>query len=137
MIRFAIASLMLAGSAIAALEPAYGQAVQYQFTPPPPIVPAPSSQAPSYPPIPGVAPPAPAPGPSAAVPYRVSPSVGPSGSQATRYVHTRRGRTVAVPSAAVPGQETFGDRVSNCAHAGASAGLGPNQLGGFMGRCVN
>jgi hypothetical protein len=27
--------------------------------------------------------------------------------------------------------------VSNCAHAGASAGLGPNQLSAFMGRCAN
>jgi len=33
--------------------------------------------------------------------------------------------------------ETFGDRVSNCAHAGASAGLGPDQLSAFMGRCAN
>jgi hypothetical protein len=132
MIRFAIASLMLAGSAVAMLEPAYGQAVQYQFTPPPPIVPLRSS-APSYPDSPGVAAPMPAPGRSGVVPYRVSPSVGASGSQ-TRYVHTRSGRSIAVPSR---GQETFGDRVSNCAHAGAASGLGPNQLGGFTGRCAN
>jgi hypothetical protein len=39
MIRFSIASVMLAGSALVALEPAHGQVVQYQYTPPPPVVP--------------------------------------------------------------------------------------------------
>jgi hypothetical protein len=39
-----------------------------------------------------------------------------------------------VPSS--PG-ETFGDRVSSCAHAGASAGLRAGQMNAFMGRCVN
>src|SRR5258708_6295999 len=43
MIRLGVALFMLAGSALMALEPAYGQVVQYQFTPPPPIVPAPRS----------------------------------------------------------------------------------------------
>jgi len=136
MIRSAIASLILAGSTFAVLGPAYGQAVQYQFTPPPPIVPLPSSQPPSYPPIPGVAPPAPAPGRSGITPYQVTPSVGPSGSRSAPYVYTRRGRAIAVPPPA-PGRDTFGDSVSRCAHAGASAGLSPNQLGAFMGRCVN
>jgi hypothetical protein len=85
-------------------------------------------------PIPGVAAPVPLPGRSGVVPYRVTPSVASPGSQ-TRYVQTRRGRTVAVPGPAVPGQDTFGDRVSRCVHAGASSGLGPNQLGSFMGQC--
>jgi len=135
MIRFVVMSLMLAGSAVAMLAPARGQAVQYQFTPPPPIVPLHSSPAPSYPSIPGVAPPEPAPRPSHIAPYRVTPSVGSSAARSAGSVSTRRGRVIAVPSS--PGQNTFGDRVSNCGHAGAAAGLGPNQLGAFMGRCVN
>jgi hypothetical protein len=133
MTRFAIASLMLAGSTVMVLEPAYSQGVQYQFTPPPPIRTLPSSSAPSYPPIPDVAPPSPAPRQSHLAPYRVTPPPGPPESR-SRTVNTARGRTIFVPSS--PG-ETFGDRVSNCAHAGAAAGLGPNQLGAFMGRCAN
>jgi len=132
--RLAIASLVLAGTALALLGPAYGQGVQYQFTPPPPIRTLPSSSAPSYPSIPDVAAPVPAPRQSHLAPYRVTPPPGPSDSQSTRTVHTARGRTIFVPSS--PG-ETFGDRVSNCAHAGAAAGLGPNQLSAFMGRCSN
>jgi hypothetical protein len=37
MTRFAIAPLLLAGGVLMLLEPAHGQGVQYQFTPPPPI----------------------------------------------------------------------------------------------------
>jgi hypothetical protein len=37
MIRSVIASLMLAGAAMAVLETAYGQPVQYKLTPLPPI----------------------------------------------------------------------------------------------------
>lgn len=133
MTRFAIVSLMLAG-AVMALEPAHGQGVQYQFTPPPPIRTLPSSSAPSYSTIPDVAPPVPAPRQSHLAPYQVTSPPGPSESRSTRTVQTARGRTVIVPSS--PG-ETFGDRVSNCAHAGASAGLHSNQLGAFMGRCAN
>lgn len=134
MTRFAVASLMLAAGALVMLEPAHGQGVQYQFTPPPPIKTLPSSAAPSYPTIPGVAPPVPAPRQSHLAPYRVTPPPGLSDSRSTRTVLTRRGRTIFVPSS--PG-ETFGDRVSSCAHAGAAAGLGPNQLNAFMGRCAN
>src|SRR5258708_36475826 len=134
MIRFAIASLMLAGSALAMLGPAPGQGVQYQFTPPPPIKTLPSSSAPSYPPIPDVAPPVPAPRQSHLAPYRVTPPPGPSDSQSTRAVHTARRRTIFVPSSP---WVTVGCRASSCAHAGASAGLGPNQLTAFMGRCAN
>src|SRR5215467_5711134 len=132
--RLAIVSLMLAGSALAMLEPAHSQGVQYQFTPPPPIRTLPSTSAPSYPPIPDVAPPAPTPRQSHLAPYRVTPPPGPSDSRSARTVHTARGRTIFVPSS--PG-ETFGDRVSSCAHAGAAAGLGPNQLSAFMGRCTH
>jgi len=134
MTRFAIAPAMLIGGVLAMLEPAHGQGVQYQFTPPPPIKTLPSSSAPSYPSIPDVAPPAPAPRQSHLAPYRVTPPPALSDSQSTRAVHTARGRTIFVPSSR---GETFGDRVSNCAHAGASAGLGPNQLSAFMGRCTN
>ena len=133
MTRFAIASLMLAGSVLAMLEPAHGQGVQYQFTPPPPIKTLPSSSAPSYP-FAGAAPPVPAPRQSHLAPYRVTPPPGPSDSRSTRTVQTTHGRTIFVPSS--PG-ETFGDRVSSCAHAGAAAGLRPNQLAAFMGQCTH
>jgi hypothetical protein len=133
MIRFAAASVMLAGSALAMLEPALGQGVQYQFTPPPPIRTLPSSSAPSYP-FAGALPSVPAPRQSHLTPHRVTPPPGPSASPSTRTVQTARGRTIFVPSSP---RETLGDRVSNCAHAGAAAGLRPNQLTGFMGRCVN
>jgi|SRR5215475_7122314 len=133
MTRFAFASFVLAGSAVAMLEPAHGQGVQYQFTPPPPFR-TPSSPTPNYPPIPDVAPPSPAPRQSHLAPYHLTPPLGPSDSGSTRTVHTAHGRAIFVPSSQ---GETFGDRVSNCAHAGASAGLGPNQLSAFMGRCAN
>src|SRR5258707_13533921 len=120
MTRFAIASLMLAGSALATLDPANSQGVQYQFPPPPPIKTLPSSSAPSYPPIPDVAPPVPAPRQSHLAPYRVTPPPGPSDSQSTRAVHTARGRTIFVPSS--PG-ETFGAPVSSSAHPDPLAGL--------------
>jgi len=125
---------MLAGSAVMVLAPAYGQGVQYQFTPPPPIKTLPSTSAPSYPPIPDVAPPVPAPRQSHLSPYRVAPAPVPSGHRYSRPVQTARGRTIYVPSAP---SETFGDRVTSCAHAGAAAGLGPNQLNAFMGRCTH
>lgn len=134
MFRFAIASLMLAGSALALLEPAHGQGVQYQFTPPPPIPTLPSSSGSLYPPAPAVVQPVPAPGPSHLRPHQVTPPPALAAQPSSRTVHTARGRTIVVPSS--PG-ETFGDRVSSCAHAGAAAGLGPNQLNAFMGRCVN
>ncbi len=134
MLRFAVASLILAGSALATLEPAHGQAVQYQFTPPPPIPKLPSSSSPSYPAMPGVEPPVPAPGQSHLHPYHVTPSPSASRQHSTRAVQTARGRTIFVPSSP---RQTFGDRVTSCAHAGAAAGLGPNQLSAFMGRCAN
>jgi len=134
MTRFAIASLVLACGAVLALQAAYSQGIQSQFTPPPPIRSLPSSSSPSYPVIPDVAPPVPAPRGSHLAPHRVTPSPELSSGRTARQVYTARGRTVTVPTR--PG-ETFGDRVSNCAHAGASAGMGPNQLNSFMGRCTN
>jgi hypothetical protein len=134
MTRFAIVPLLLAGGVLTLLEPAHGQGVQYQFTPPPPIRSLPSSSAAIYPPTPGVEPPVPAPTHSHLAPYRVTPPPGLSDSRSTRAVQTARGRTVFVPSSR---RETFGDRVSNCAHAGAAAGLRANQLTAFMGRCTH
>jgi hypothetical protein len=134
MLRSAIASLMLAGSGLAMPDPAHSQAVQYQFTPPPPIPRLPSSPAPLFPAMPGVEPPAPAPQQSHLKPYRVTPPPGPSAQPSGRTVQTARGHTIFVPSS--PG-ETFGDRVSSCAQAGASAGLRAGQMNAFMGRCVN
>jgi hypothetical protein len=133
MFRHAVASLMLAGGAVATLAPAHGQPVPYQITPPPPIPHLPSS-GPLYPPTTGIAPPAPAPQPSHLRPWRVTPPPPLSGERSARAVHTARGRTILVPAS--PG-ETLSDRVSSCAHAGASAGLRPSQLNAFMGRCVN
>jgi hypothetical protein len=134
MLRFVMASLMLAGSVVATLEPAHGQAVQYQFTPPPPIPRPPSSSAPLYPSMPGVEPPVPAPRQSHLKPYRVTPPPSGSTQGGSRQVQTARGHTIFVPSSP---SETFGDRVSSCAHAGASAGLRSGQMNAFMGRCVN
>jgi hypothetical protein len=134
MTRFAIAPVLLAGGILTLVEPAHGQGVQYQFTPPPPIRTLPSSSAPIYPPTAGVAPPVPAPRQSHLAPYRVTPAPGLADSRSTRAVQTARGRTIFVPSSR---RETFGDRVSSCAHAGAAAGLRPNQLAAFMGRCTN
>jgi hypothetical protein len=136
MFRIAVSSVMLAASALIALPPAYGQPVQYQFTPPPPIVALPSGSSGSLQ-TPGVAPPVPAPGPSAG-PYGYAPShtVAPLRSGTTRYVHTRHGRMVAVPGAAHSGQDSMSDRVIRCNQAGIAAGLG-SKTGGFIGQCVN
>jgi hypothetical protein len=130
MIRFALATSILIAAAL--MGPAWADPVQTQFSPPPPIVALPSSSAPSYPQIPGVAPPAPAPGGSGVVRYHVVPRSTARSGSGTRYVQTHHGRIIAVPSGG-----TFGDRVSRCGHAGAAGGLGPNQLGNFMGQCVN
>jgi hypothetical protein len=125
---------MLASSALALPAPARAQPVQSQFTPPPPIPHLPSSSGPLYPPTAGTQPPVPAPHASHLKPWHVTPPPALSAERSARAVHTARGRTILVPSS--PG-ETFGDRVSSCAHAGASAGLGTSQLNAFMGRCVN
>jgi len=132
--RFAIAPLLLAGSIFTVLEPAHGQGVQYQFTPPPPIKALPPSSGPIYPPPPGVVPPAPAPRQSHLAPPHVTPAPALSDSRSARAVQTARGRTIFVPSSR---SETFADRVSSCAQAGAAAGLRPNQLTAFMGRCTH
>jgi hypothetical protein len=135
MLRFAIASLMLAGSVAAMPAPARAQPVPYQFTPPPPIPRPPSSPAPLYPSMPGVEPPAPAPTQSHLRPYRVTPPPSLSAPRpGARPVQTAHGRTIFVPSSPA---ETFHDRASSCAQAGASAGLRAGQMNAFLGRCVN
>jgi hypothetical protein len=126
MTRLPSASLILAGSLLPLLKPAHGQAVQYQFTPPPPIKTLPPSTAPGYR---GVAPPVPAPRQSHLVPYRVTPSPGPSDSTSTwradeRFLCRLR-----------PGEDLW--RPCFQFHAGAGAGLHANQLAAFMGRCVS
>jgi hypothetical protein len=116
--RVAIALLLLAGSAAMALEPAYGQVVQYQSTPPPPIVPLGSGSGSGLlqlpPPI----------------------SAQPLPSQTPSYVPVPGGPAVVVPPAP-PGENTFSDRVSRCIQAGSAAGLGPGQIGTFTGQCAN
>jgi hypothetical protein len=69
MIRYGVAFFMVASSALMAMDPAYSQVVQYQFSPPPPVLPATPSYSQGF----GVAPPVPAPGPSAD-PYLFPPS---------------------------------------------------------------
>jgi hypothetical protein len=124
MIRYGLAVLILASSAVAALDPAYSQVVQYQFTPPPPVVPLPST--PSPPQGLGIAPPVPAAGPSAE-PYLFSPS--------PRFVQVPgRGPVVVPPLLSGPRSS---DGITNCLQAGAAAGLGANELGGFTNQCLN
>jgi hypothetical protein len=132
MTRWAILFAVLAGGAAATITAAQGQAVQYQFTPPPPIVPL-------------------APQPAAPYDFSRSTPLGSPGERpyasarphtsrashhATRYVPTRHGRVVAVPPGR-PGFNTFSDRVLRCQQAGSQAGLGPSQQGNFTAQCVN
>jgi hypothetical protein len=131
--RLAIIIAVVAGG-IAATTAAQGQVVQYQFTPPPPIVPL-------------------APQPAAPYDFSGATPLGSSGSwerpytyarphtarsshHATRYVQTRHGRVVAVPPGR-PGYNTFSDRVLRCQQAASQAGLGPSQQGNFTAQCVN
>jgi hypothetical protein len=77
-----------------------------------------------------------APAPMQAVPsQRVSPNLGSSLSSPRVYT-TRRGRIITVPPSTT-GQDSFGDRASRCIGAGTAAGLGPNQVNAFAGRCAN
>ena len=124
MIRYGVAFLLLASSAVAAVEPAYSQVVQYQFSPPPPVVPLPST--PSYSQGLGIASPAPAPGPSAE-PYLFSPS--------PRFVQVPGRAPVVVPPL-LSGPRSS-DGIANCLQAGTAAGLGANELGRFTNQCLN
>jgi hypothetical protein len=120
---------MLAGAIV--VTPAVGQVVQYQYTPPPPVVPLPFHpfEAPSTLQIPGVVPPDRIVTRSARA-HRTAP-VSPE-------THvTRHGRVVVVPPAVAPAQELYSDRLARCAQAGAAAGIGANHLGGFTARCAN
>jgi hypothetical protein len=125
--RFAIVFAVVASAVAAALAPAQAQVVQYQYTPPPPIMQLPSSSAPSYG-YSGLPSPAPALGHHSSL-HRFS-----HGS--TRYVQTHHGRVVAV-SPGRPGYNTFSDRVSRCMQAGSQAGIGASQQGAFTAQCAN
>jgi hypothetical protein len=124
MIRYGVAVLIIASSAMVALGPAYSQVVQYQFSPPPPVVPLPST--PSYSQGLGIPSPAPTPGPSAE-PYLFSPS--------PRFVQVPGRAPVVVPPL-LSGPRS-GDGITNCLQAGTAAGLGANELGGFANQCLN
>jgi len=129
--RIATPLLMLIGLVVCA--PAFGQVVQYQFTPPPPVTPLPFHpfESPSTLQIPNVVP-----------PDRVLRRARPPGSTALNSYETpryvpHRGRVVPVPPAAVPGQNNYSDRIARCAQAGAAAGIGANHLGAFTTQCAN
>ena len=127
-----IFSLMLAG--VMVVEPALGQVVQYQYTPPPPVVPLPFHpfQSPSTLQIPDVV----SPDRIAKRSARLQRSAVPPAPDTPRYV-PHHGGVVIVPPAVVPGQDNFSDRFARCAQAGAAAGIGANHLGGFTARCAN
>jgi hypothetical protein len=124
MIRYGMAFLLLASSAVVAVEPAYSQVVQYQFSPPPPVVPLQST--PSYPQGLGIAPSAHGPGPSTE-PY--------SFPQSPSFVQVPGRAPVVVPP--LPSGSRSSDGIMNCLQAGAAAGLGANELGGFTNQCLN
>jgi|HubBroStandDraft_1064217.scaffolds.fasta_scaffold909449_2 hypothetical protein len=130
-----VAALMLTcGFAALMPEMAASQPVQYQFTPPPPIVALPQT-APSAASIPGVADPVPAPPVSRVEPQTYEPpsSVRPLRSHAPRAVQYGR-RTVVVPGRHA--RSDFGDRVRGCLQAGAGAGVPSGRLGGFSVQCA-
>jgi hypothetical protein len=122
MIRYGVAFFMVASSALMSMDPAYSQVVQYQFSPPPPVVPVASSYSQGF----GGAPPVPAPGPSAD-PYPFPPS--PS------FVQVPGRAPVIVPP--LPSGPRSSNGITNCLQAGAAAGLGANDLGGFTNQCLN
>jgi hypothetical protein len=126
MIRYGVAFFMLAGSALMAMDPAYSQVVQYQFSPPPPVVPAPSSATPSYSQGFGVAPPVATPGPS------TDPYLFP---QSPSFVQVPGRAPVIVPPLLSGPGSSYG--ITNCLQAGTAAGLGANELGGFTNQCLN
>src|SRR3984893_9206414 len=117
-----VAFFMVASSALMATGPAYSQVVQYQFSPPPPVLPAMPSYSQGF----GVAPPVPAPGPSVGS-YSFPPS--PSFVQVPG-----RAPVIVPPLLSGPGSS---DGITNCLQAGTAAGLGANELGGFTIQCRN
>jgi hypothetical protein len=128
MTSFGFRSMALAALALAAFTVAQAQVVQYQYTPPPPIVPLQPYSASSYGGL-GLAPPLPVdPGGHRALHHR-SP-------HASRSVLTHHGRLAVVPPGR-PGYNTFGDRVLRCQQAGSELGLNASQQGGFTARCAN
>jgi hypothetical protein len=130
--RIATSLVIVAG--VMVLGPAFGQPVQYQFTPPPPVQPLPFHpfESPSTLQIPGVVP------PDRVVPDRAgkrSARLHRTAPTSPETYVTRHGRVVVVPPA-VSGQELYSDRMARCAQAGAGAGVGANHLGAFTTRCA-
>jgi len=123
MIRHGVAAFILAGSAMMSLGPAYSQAVQYQLNPPPAVAPLPSARSPGPSVSFGAAPPVLDPG-----------GWNQSGSftSSPGFIGSPGHAPVAVPTG--PGSS---GGMSNCAQAGAAAGLGANDLGGFVNQCLN
>lgn len=123
-ISTALITMAAAGAMLAmpVEQPAYGQPVQYQFTPPPPIVALPGTEA--------GAPPTAWAGPRA---YSGEPA--PQGKP--HLYHTHHGRPVLVPQSVMPGMHSYSDRLARCAQAGAAAGLHAGGLGAFTSRCAD
>jgi len=120
MTRLAIAAMMLIGTVTMIVRPADAQPVQYQFTPPPPIVALPGTEAGS--------PPTSWPGPHGySHPYISHRGLHP--------FYGRRGRVAIVPPA-LHGQHSYSNRVQRCEQAGAAAGVRPGHLGAFTNRCA-
>jgi hypothetical protein len=138
---------VLQTSSLILCKSALGQVVQYQYTPPPPVVALPFHpfESPSTLQIPGVVP------PDRVVTRSARQHRAARASPETHVIPdfvgiesgfvqvgiTRHGRVVVVPPAVVPGQELYSDRLARCAQGGAAAGIGANHLGAFTARCAN
>ncbi len=122
MIRSVIAATVLIGAAIVSASPGNSQPVQSQFSPPPPIVPLPGTEAGN---------------PPTAWP-------GPYGYSAPHIPHAKwhhsyagRARVAIVPHSVLRGRHNYSDRVARCTEAGAAAGIHPGHLGAFVSRCAD
>jgi hypothetical protein len=132
--RFLFAALLATAIASITGPPALAQVVQYQFAPPPPIVPLPQHlSAPLS--VPDVAEPVPAPPIARTEPQIYTPSKGikPLRSQSPRFVWAGR-RMVPVPP--VPPHSDYATRLQGCLQAGTAAGVPSSRLGGFGARCA-
>jgi hypothetical protein len=111
MTRFGVSVFILASSVMMALDSAYGQVVQYQFSPPSPVVPLSSAQ-PSSGTL-GLGVTRPVPDPAASVePYVSPPSPG--------FVQVPGRAPVVVPPPLFGPRSS--DGLTNCSQAGTAAG---------------
>jgi hypothetical protein len=69
-------------------------------------------------------------------PIVYSPNLNGPSTSGPSVVPLRSGPPVLVPSRS-PGPGGFSDRVETCIQAGTAAGLGPNAVARFSGRCAN